>query len=391
MPDIDFLGAGDKKNDDKSGADNQQQDLAWSKPEGGAGGMKASRFSFLRFLRTEPKNKPEPAEDKNKIQQSRREILGLIKNHNDNNKVSLPKEKKESILNGFLKAWREKLAARRENHKEVLVDYQKVFTKEKDKKSIFSPLLPSKKPKLEEPIVQVKKSPAEPEKIIKAPEPQPERKIEPEREKIEVQPTAPATYKTDTVSEEAPKVLGTNLIRGEVVTFFDWQRKIFSLAAAIFVPIFLISALYLGLMFYEKKSQEKNLSLVDKFNKLSVAVREEETDAAEVFDFQNKLKIISQVFKQHIYWSNFFKFLEDNTIKDVYYTGFSGDTGGNYSLNAVANNYGNISEQVETLKNNDKTASVKADGGELMTGDEKNKNRVKFNLNFSVSKDIFTE
>ena len=97
------------------------------------------------------------------------------------------------------------------------------------------------------------------------------------------------------------------------------------------------------------------------------------------------------MFGQHIYWTNFFKFLEDNTIKDVYFTGFAGDTGGRYSLNALANNYGNIAEQVNVLKNNKKVTAVEAAAGELVSGDRDNATKVKFTLNFSISKSIFTE
>jgi len=193
------------------------------------------------------------------------------------------------------------------------------------------------------------------------------------------------------IGEEPREVLETNLIKGEIITFFDWPRKIIILINAIFIPVLVIAASYLGLMYYQKQNQAKVQEQIKRSNELTAEIKQAEIGLKEISEFQAKLKTVSQIFARHIYWTNLFKFLEDNTIKDVYYTGFSGDTSGIYSLDAVGAKFGNISEQVGVFRNNEKIAEVLTLGGEAAAGDAADKNGVKFNINLSILKSIFTE
>lgn len=207
--------------------------------------------------------------------------------------------------------------------------------------------------------------------------------------KVPAKPLEPA--EPVQIKEEPMEVLETNLIKGEIITFFDWHRKIIILINAILIPVFLVAVIYFGLIYYQKQNQAKIDEQVKKLSELAAEVKQAEAGLKEITDFQTRLKTVSQIFAKHIYWTNFFKFLEDNTIKDVYYGGFTGDTSGTYSLDALASRFSNISEQVDILKNSDKITDVQTIGGEFITGDAENKARVKFNLNLSILKNIFTE
>ena len=193
------------------------------------------------------------------------------------------------------------------------------------------------------------------------------------------------------IDKTAPRVLATNLIRGEIVTFFDWQKKVAALAKAILIPMVLIGLVYLGLIYYQKQSQARMEEQIKKYDDLTAEVKQEEVGLSEIIGFQARLKVVSQIFSKHIYWTNFFKFLEDNTIKNVYYTGFDGDTGGNYSLDAMTKRFSDISRQFDVLKSNGKITEVKTIGGEAVSGNDSKQTGVKFNLGFSVLKNIFTE
>ena len=159
----------------------------------------------------------------------------------------------------------------------------------------------------------------------------------------------------------------------------------------VLIPIFLIAVIYIGLMSYQKQSQAKIQEQTKKFNELTEKIKQAEVGLKDITEFQTRLGIVSKVFAKHIYWTNFFRFLEDNTIKDVYYSGFGGDTGGKYSLDAVASTFSNISEQVDILRNNHKITDVQTSGGQFIPGDGANKTKVKFTLDLSILKDIFTE
>ena len=187
------------------------------------------------------------------------------------------------------------------------------------------------------------------------------------------------------------RVIETNLIKGEAIAFFDWHKKIINLISAVLVPIFIVGAIYLGLIYYQKQAQAKIQVQSKKFDQLMQKISQEEVGLAEITAFQAKLKMVSQIFVKHIYWTNFFKFLEDNTLKNVYYSGFSGDTGGSYQFDATALKFSDISEQVNILKNNQKMVDVKTTGGEMTQASADSNAKVKFNLNFSILKRIFTE
>lgn len=357
MSDINFL-ENKKPGDDQAQKDNKKKELIWSNPKKQAGGHKSSPFSFLPFMNKSAanKNSVSAAADKNKIKQSRKEILRLMK-HYENSRPPA-KEKDKTFLAGLI----EKLK-RRSAPKEALVDYQRVFNQEKEHKDQAEKIF-SVKPAYEEKSPEIKEIKKE-VKIVR-PEALPKKEVK-------------------------PRVLETNLIQGELVTFFDWRAKVIVLVGAILMPIFIIGAVYYGLLFYQKSAQAKNLAQEKKFSELEKNIRREESDLSQILAFQAKLKIVSQIFEQHIYWTNFFKFLEDNTIKDVYFVNFDGDTGGNYVLEALAADYGSIAEQVKVFKSNKKITSVSVNGGELAQENKSDKSLVKFTLNFSVSKNIFTE
>jgi len=438
MSEIDFLGHKKNSENEKTDAGETKPDVAWSEPEKQARAAAGAPFSFLPF-----KNKPKPAAadvspkvDNNKIKQSRQEILRLIKYH-ENSKPPVGKSK------NFLSALGDKIK-KQPSHKEVLVDYQRVFNREKEKKNqtgrvfsnapaalrrpprlvaspesswfddfkgLFKRLLRLRSVRLSSPksgqgkkiapsfgaVKIISKEPPEkkpevkPVPKVEAPIIAPQQEEKKEAMEVKQEETKLPEKELNYQQEERGQVLETNLINEEIVTFFDWQEKIIPLASAILASIVAAAAIYYGIAFYQKSNQSKNLEQAQKFQELEKTIALEEPGVKEINVFGGKLKIVSQIFAQHLYWTNFFKFLEDNIIKNVYFTDFSGDTSGNYSLNALASSYGDIDQQVMVLKNNKDVTKVEVSGGEMVGGDEINKTLVKFILKFSISKKIFTE
>lgn len=360
MSDINFLNNKQSgRNKETTDKVHKKEEPVWSNPLKAAERAKNSPFSFLPF--SGGKN---AAIDKNKIKKSRQEILALIKRQE--NLKSAPKEKNKS----FLTVLAEKLK-KMNAPKEALIDYQRIFDRKKGPKEpsgqVIKPPLKAEKvgPEPTPPAIKSEDKPAEIREIkFKEPEPKP---------------------------RQAERILETNLMRGELAAFFDWRSKIIILAASALAPLAIVAAVYYGLAFYQKSSQAKNSALAQKFAELEQEISREESGLEEILAFQPRLKTVSEIFKQHLYWTNFFKFLEDNTIKGVYFTGFQGDTSGNYALDAVTANYGSIAEQIKAFRDNKKITAALASGGELAAGDDKNQSLVKFILDFSILKSIFTE
>ncbi|OGF23618.1 hypothetical protein A3H66_02490 [Candidatus Falkowbacteria bacterium RIFCSPLOWO2_02_FULL_45_21] len=221
-----------------------------------------------------------------------------------------------------------------------------------------------------------------------APGPRP-RPAEEKKAEVKIKETVDA--EPATAASDAVKVLETNLIKGEIITFFDWRKESVGLIKAVLIPVFLVCLIYFGLVYYQKYNQTKIEAQARELNELMENIKQEEPSFKKIIEFQNRLSLVSKIFAKHIYWTNFFKFLEDNTIKDVFFQGFSGDTGGDYSLNAVASRFSDISEQVNLLAENPKITSVETAGGKLASGGVGAKSGVAFNLSFSILNSIFIE
>jgi len=417
MSEIDFLA--NKKNDSDQEAkprEEKNQETVWSEPK--ADRPSAGKiFSGLPFLKKkEAPAAPVLAEEK--IKESRRKILELIKNHD----AARPEVKKK---NNVLAAWGEKLKKPKSHH-EILIDYQRLFNDEKDKRrqpprnfqsigatepikkvpalsaaakpkndffnNLFKLLkgkiaafnLPKTAPKkiISRPVVEKAKP------IIKTPaEPAPKTVSKKETEKK----VMPEVEELNQNQQAVPPVLETNLIKGEIVTFFDWHKQMVVLAMAILLPSFFIAAAYFGINAYEKQMLNKSEDRVANLNELNQKIKTEEAGLEEATDFQNRLSLAAKVFSRHIYWTNFFKFLEDNTVKKVYYSGFDGDTGGNYAFDALTKDYQSIVDELKLLKGNDKIVSAEAQGGETSEGSGLDESGVKFTLKFSVKKSLFIE
>lgn len=403
MSDINFLDnkPGGDEEKSKDGSEKKER-LVWSDPEKKADGRPSSPFSFLPFIggKNAVGEKSAVAIDKSQLKRSRQEILALIKRQE--NLKPPPKAKDKSFLTSLAGKLKKQSAP-----KEALIDYQRIFKREKELKEpsgkIFNiksivenkPVLAVEKPKSNWPgwLSRLFKS------KIASPDVRPSRKtkiIKPfKAEKVKSEPVQPSAAKEikfkKPEARAAGRILETNLMRGELAAFFDWRSKIIILAASVLAPLAIVAAVYYGLALYQKNSQAENSALAQKFSELEQAVSREEGGFEEILAFQSRLKTVSEIFKQHLYWTNFFKFLEDNTIKEVYFTGFEGDTSGNYALDALTANYGGIAEQVKVFRDNKKIAAVSVNGGELASGDDKNQSLVKFILDFSLLKSIFTE
>ncbi|MEI6597141.1 MAG: hypothetical protein WCL13_02925 [bacterium] len=420
MSEIDFLK--NKKEDDPKlkNKDDKKEKLAWSNPKKEVKNFKISPFFFLPFL-----NKKAPVDknsassiEKNKLKESREEILKSIKHHESS---ALKEGQNKSPSKNFFTAIGEKLT-KSENHKQISADYQQIFNQDNIKRNPpaeqADQLAQNLKvqPEKENPktikfskigeagwLAKLLKSIRQKITALKAPKAKlaetktPEKEIGPivqnKPEVItEVKQEAKRAEEDPAIKRQAKEsILETNLIRGEIVTYFDWRQNIITSIFIILIPIFLVGAIYTGVAFYKDSKQTNDREQIEKINQLTEKIKQEEAGLVEISNFQARFKTISQIFSEHVYWTNFFKFLEDNTIKDVYYTGFSGDTSGNYSLEALATSYGNISEQAKFLKDNSQVLDVKISGGEMALGGGSSRPIIKFIFKFSILKSLFTE
>lgn len=471
MDDIDFLshksiGEDHKKEEKKK----SEEEIEWSKPsQETSNGNKKEPIPFLSFFRK--RNKPMEEKnfkinDKDKLKESRKELLKLIKQKEGKKEESFKAIMKEQpSINKFetkqiVKTGNDDLSRRKgksnffswlnhkidplnlgekikkKNQKKILVDYQQVFKDEKEKRGIFKPKLEvenkiiqkpiqkKEEPKLEKPkvkkeeqlswleklsskwqaVISKLKVKEEKKEIIFVPpiiskpsdildentKDKAEDKVKDTKDEKLIK-RKEAKLKGDEGKQEDINILKTNLIKGEIVTFFDWRKKLVILIDAIIFSCITIGFIYGGIIIFQQRKEIRSRDFINNFNELQTQISQTEKDISQILVFKKKLEIIEAALAGHIYWTNFFKFLEDNTLADIFYFDFIGDTGGKYTLSAFAKDYNTISQQVKAMEKSNKVIEVKAYGGEITEQEKDTPYGVKFNLELSVTPKIFIE
>lgn len=189
-----------------------------------------------------------------------------------------------------------------------------------------------------------------------------------------------------------PKVLEVNLIKDERQVDFDWRHNFGTLLFSLFVAVLFLVEIYIGLNWWANYEEERALATEAKFTAVSKEIKDMRTESDEILAFKQRSDISSQLLGNHIYWTNFFNWLEKNTLSTVNFAGFSGGIDGSYQLQASTKTYRDISWQTRVLLQNPSVVSVRVDSGssEKADGEEKlDAETVNFVLDLQVDPQLF--
>jgi hypothetical protein len=150
---------------------------------------------------------------------------------------------------------------------------------------------------------------------------------------------------------KAPKILKTDLIKDEVTIFIDWKKNINNILINSALAVVIIIIAYFGLGLWGKSSAEQVKTLDNEIANLAQKIIKSNEEIKKIDDFQKELSLAGKIIDQHIYWTNFFNFLEKNTLPEVSYSGgFKGDTVGNYNFSVAAPNITSLVDQIRVFK-----------------------------------------
>lgn len=188
-----------------------------------------------------------------------------------------------------------------------------------------------------------------------------------------------------------PEVLEVNLVKDEVGVEFNWSKHLFSLFLALIAASLLVIEIYYGLDWWQKQEEQKTVAIVTEYEEVGRQIKNIDANAKDFTIFKEKLALTKKMADSHIYFTDFFTWLEKNTLNSVVYGGFSGDTSGIYSFGATAKNFSDISWQVKHFRNNKYVESVSVDSGSSSrTDDKKNTDStVTFSLSLKIKPEIF--
>lgn len=192
---------------------------------------------------------------------------------------------------------------------------------------------------------------------------------------------------------ELSRVPETNLIRDDLVIFIDWKKNIIMLLVFAGLSVGLIGGTYWGMHKWGKDREASSREMEEEFKKLDEEIKGAEIEVKEILVFKNRLSLASELLGRHIYWTNFFKFLEDNILTDIYFNanGFSGNTNGQYSFGVAGKDFGSIEAQARRLLANKYVTGVNTGQAQISQTADGQIGSVGFNIELSLDKSIFLE
>lgn len=196
------------------------------------------------------------------------------------------------------------------------------------------------------------------------------------------------------VKQSNLRLLEVDLIKNEVVVLFDWRKNFFNLFVFLLLTAGVIGEAYYLLSIWEKKQvYNKNDYLKSEIANIDNKIQAIQEESEKAVAFRNNLQNALPIFNRHVYWSNFFDFLEANTLSDLYYLAFDGTTSGTYSLPARVKDYRAINFQLDRMLRATSTVLSASIANEEVNSAAKPNEKVgvSFNLNLNILPDIFTK
>ena len=140
------------------------------------------------------------------------------------------------------------------------------------------------------------------------------------------------------------KKLNVNLLPAGI--YFPGNKTLCSVLLAGFVlSSLLVCIIYFALNLYQMNIISNYKNLQERFEEKLSDIKEYDDLLVEIEDYRIKIQKISELFNRHIYWTKFFKAIEDNTLPTIQYDVFNGSISGNLILTARAPDYKTVAKQ----------------------------------------------
>ncbi len=214
-----------------------------------------------------------------------------------------------------------------------------------------------------------------------------------EAKKLSISEAIKMKLKLDSFGGSSTNTIKTNLIKDEITTYVDWKKNGTDLILNILVSIIIVVIAYGGLMYREHRAIMQEQGIDAKIKSLNKQLDEALVNIGDIDVFQKKMSLVTNIINEHVYWTNFFKFLEKTILEEVTYAGtFSGGPDGSYGFSATADSFQTVENQVRVLRNNKlvKSVSVKSVSFKASNEDDGiNIPTVNFSISFEVDEKLF--
>lgn len=147
------------------------------------------------------------------------------------------------------------------------------------------------------------------------------------------------------MSEERPSVPG-------------WSGGLLGFSFGLLVIVF---AMYAVIVFVQTpRANNTNSQLTSQIAQASQSINSTQTNA--VVDFYSQASHVQEVVNNHIFFSQFLTWLQNNTEANVYYSSLISDSSGKVSLIAFAQNLSDLNQQIAVFESSPQVLQTEVSG-----------------------------
>lgn len=154
-----------------------------------------------------------------------------------------------------------------------------------------------------------------------------------------------------------PEILQLDLIKQEAEGRIDWRRYINLMIAALFMAALLVAQVYFIISWWEENTSTSE-NITKNIEKAQKEIKNLQKNSDEAMSFRQRAELVTPLLDRHISWTNFFRYLERNTLSNVTFDSFTGDTKGTYVLQGEAKHFSDINWQVKKFLADEYTISA---------------------------------
>ena len=166
------------------------------------------------------------------------------------------------------------------------------------------------------------------------------------------------------------------------------RRMIYILIITFILASSLIFVVYFGYYIYKEEVAKDYGNLENELDIFMKDIEKYDSLILEITAWQKKVDEIENLLNKHIYWTEFFNKLEENTLPNVQFNGFAGSIDSSVILQATAPNYQTISQQWIRLQNaDDFVKRVQIGGASMFSAEDSIK--ISFSMTLDLAEGVF--
>jgi hypothetical protein len=149
----------------------------------------------------------------------------------------------------------------------------------------------------------------------------------------------------------------------------DLKRSMLVIVLILIVETLIMGGVYFWLTQSISKRVAEREQLNLRIAAINKTVSELGKEMSAVVDLDHQIQTTVDNLDQHIYWTNFFRFLEDNARPNVHFMRFGGEVdSGMFTIDIMGKTYRDVAEQIVVLRENPATLSVRATSASARIG-----------------------